>query len=494
MATIAVPQLNKAFASEDSFRQRTGKDYALLPLRFLPLDEDRYVATNFAGEYIVLTRPDLQALIRHELRPQGGLYDALKAKHFVLDGDSSVAIDLLACKYRTKHSLLSKLTSLFLFVVTLRCEHSCPYCQVSRQSQDRHAFDMRRCDAERAIDFVFSSPSEHIKVEFQGGEPLLNFDLVRWVVDQVLERNETARKQIAFVIATNLALIDDGILAFCKAHDIFISTSLDGPRELHNANRPRPGHDSYERTIEGIAQVRAALGADRVAALMTTTRASLSQPESIVDEYVRQGFSSLFLRALSPFGFAVKTGAIDGYTIDEWLAFYRRALAHILRLNKQGVAFREEYAALLLRKMLTPYPTGYVDLQSPAGIGLSCIAFNYDGSIYASDEARMLAEMGDYTFRLGRLVSDTFESVIGSPRLLDCLAASMSESAPMCADCGVQPYCGSDPVFHYATQGDMVGRKTTSGFCRKNMEIIKHLVRLLEDDREASSILRSWIR
>lgn len=494
MATIPLPQLSKAFSPAGSFQRRTGGKYALLPFRFLSLDEHRYVATSFVGEYAILSRADLQALIRHELTVGSSVYDTLKAKHFLLDGDSTVAIDLLACKYRTKHSLLSQLTSLFLFVVTLRCEHSCPYCQVSRQSQDRHAFDMRRSDAEHAIDYVFASPSRQVKVEFQGGEPLLNFDLVRWIVEEVARRNVAAKKEISFVIATNLALVCDEILDFCKSQDVFISTSLDGPRELHNANRPRPGHDSYERTVEGIAKVRAALGADRVAALMTTTRASLEQPEAIVDEYVRQGFSSIFLRALSPFGFAVRTGAIGGYSTDEWLEFYRRALVHVLRLNREGVVFREEYAALLLRRILTPYPTGYVDLQSPAGIGLSCMAFNYDGFIYASDEARMLAEMGDFTFRLGRLGSDTFEAVLQSPQLLDCLATSMSESAPMCADCGLQPYCGSDPIFHHATQGDVVGRKPMSGFCRKNMEIMRLLIRLLEDDQEASRILRSWIR
>jgi hypothetical protein len=52
----------------------------------------------------------------------------------VLDCDSSVALDLLAVKYRTKQAPLANLTSLIMFVVTLRCEHSCPYCQVSRQS------------------------------------------------------------------------------------------------------------------------------------------------------------------------------------------------------------------------------------------------------------------------------------------------------------------------------------------------------------------------
>jgi uncharacterized protein len=490
MVSNELPQLGKAFRAEAIFKRRVGSAYALLPFRFLRLDNDRYISTNFVGEYLILSNEDLTSLVRHSLKPEAAIYDELKSKHFLIDSDSNVALDLLACKYRTKHSMLSQLTSLFLFVVTLRCEHSCPYCQVSRQSQNREAYDMQRDDAERAIDFVFASPAHVIKIEFQGGEPLLNFDLIRWIVNRVHERN--VAKDISFVITTNLALVSSEVLDFCREHDILISTSLDGPRELHNANRPRPGNDSFERTVKAIATVRETLGSDRIAALMTTTRLSLSQPEAIIDEYVRHGFSSIFLRSLSPFGFAVKTGAIGSYTVDEWLTFYKRSLAYILRLNQEGTPFREEYAALLLRKILTPFPTGYVDLQSPAGMGISCIAFNYDGSIYASDEARMLAEMKDDTFCLGHLATDSFETVISSDRLIELLSQTLTESVPMCADCGIQPYCGSDPVYHYATQGDPVGMKPLSGFCHKNMEIVKLLIRLLEDDDSAGGILRSW--
>ena len=55
------------------------------------------------------------------------------------------------------------------------------------------------------------------------------------------------------MIATNLALLDDDVLEFCRRHDIYISTSLDGPADLHNKNRPRPGGDSWERAVDGIS-------------------------------------------------------------------------------------------------------------------------------------------------------------------------------------------------------------------------------------------------
>ena len=481
------------FDQASSFRRRQGNQYSLLPFRFLGLDEDRYVLTNMVGEHIVVSFEELESLVRHSLSNDTRLYDDLKAKHVIADSDSQIAMELLACKFRTRHSQLADLTSLFLFVVTLRCEHSCPYCQVSRQSTDKKSFDMSQADASHAINIALSSPSPHIKIEFQGGEPLLNFDLIRWIVNATLERNRQVGKQIDFVIATNLALISDDILEFCRIHRIFISTSLDGPAALHNSNRPRPDANSFELAVQGIQRTRNALGHDAVSALMTTTRASLSQAKSIVDTYVELGFSSIFIRSLSPFGFAVKTGAIGKYTTDEWLRFYFETLEYILELNRNGVSFREEYASILLRKILTPFPTGYVDLQSPAGMGLGCLAFNYNGWIYPSDEARMLSEMSDETFRMGHVSNSSLTDLLTSDRYLNWITSSMTEVSPICNECGLMPYCGSDPVYHHATQGDFIGYKPLSGFCRKNMEILKQLIRILEDDQEKGAILRSWI-
>src|SRR2546422_10067664 len=66
--------------------------------------------------------------------------------------------------------------------------------------------------------------------------------------------------------------------------------------DLHNRNRPRPGGDSYERTIQGINVVRGRLGRDRVSALMTTTEASLTRARDIIDEYLVQGFNDILDR------------------------------------------------------------------------------------------------------------------------------------------------------------------------------------------------------
>ena len=483
--------LAKRFAPLEHFRSTELTGYKLLPFRFTALDAKRYVITNISGEFLTVDRDGLTSLIEHRV-PPGDFYDELKSRHFIYDNDSRAAIQLLGLKYRTKLSHVSRFTGLHMFVVTLRCDYTCKYCQVSRQTEDRHAFDMSEETANRAVEMAFRSPSQHLKLEFQGGEPLLNLERIKQVVAMAKERNKDHQRDLQFVIASNLSLLSDDILDFANRENVYFSTSLDGPADLHNANRPRPGKNGHALTVAGIEQIRGRLGIDRVSALMTTTDRSLKRPREIIDEYVRLGFNEIFLRPLSPYGFAVTTGQVERYNTDAWLAFYKEGLDYILELCKQGVPLRETYSSIILRKMLTPAATGYVDLQSPAGIGISGVVYNYDGAVYASDEARMLAEMGDKSFRLGDLATNSYEEMMLSDALLDPIESSIGESAPGCVDCAFLPYCGSDPVYHHATQHDPVGNKALSGFCHRNMEVFRHLIGRLEDSPRDCEILTRW--
>jgi radical SAM protein with 4Fe4S-binding SPASM domain len=201
----------------------------------------------------------------------------------------------------------------------------------------------------------------------------------------------------------------------------------------------------------------------------------------------------IFLRPLSPYGFAVKTKAIAAYDQSAWLDFYKKGLEQILDINRAGRRFVEFYSSVILTKMLTPFTPGYVDLVSPAGIGIAAMIYNYDGDVYASDEGRMLAEMGDKKFRLGNLHSNSYEDIVYSDVLLDAIEESFAASAPMCSECAFEPFCGADPVYHYATQHDYVGKKPLSGFCSRHMAMCRHLISLMQQTPDAEDIFRSWV-
>lgn len=479
------------FTVPEAFGSKT-PTLQLLPIRFERLGADSFLVGNIVGDMAAMTAAELDRLCALDLAPGDGLYERAFEKLFVASAEQRSQLHLLALRLRSRLSFLRAATPLHLFVVTLRCEHSCPYCQVSRQSKDRIRYDMDEATASQALDIALSAPAPFIKIEFQGGEPLLNFELIRWIVLAAKERAAPLGKRLQFVIATNLALLTDEVLDFCAEHEILFSTSLDGPQDLHDRNRPRRGQNSYELAVDGIARIRNRLGPDKVGALMTTTESSLQRVEEIVDEYLRQGLDGIFLRPLSPYGFAIKTKQFQKYNAQEWLRFWKRGLRYILDINKAGRHFPEFYSALVVRRMLSDEPIGYVDLRSPAGIGLGALVYNYDGTVFASDEARMLAEMGDRTFELGDVRQHSYRDLVLSDTLVSAVAGSLTQTAPQCSTCVFEPNCGADPVYHHATQGDVLGIKPLSEFCQRQKGVITHLVELLEHSPEDGAVLRKW--
>lgn len=476
------------FLPPESFIAAT-KDLSLLPFNFERRETNQYLVANMVGDFVRLTGDELSRLVDLEVRPGDGLYEKAYASHLITGTNQKAQRQLLAARLRSRMSFLQQMTPLHIFVVTLRCEHSCPYCQVSRQSTDSSRFDMSDQTAMRALDIAFASPAARIKIEFQGGEPLLNFPLIKKIVAAAKQRSG---KKLDFVIASNLALLDAAVLEFCKANNVLISTSLDGPADLHNKNRPRPGANSHELAVAGIRRAREVLGPEGVGALMTTTEASLNRVDDIIDEYLQLGLDGIFLRPLSPFGFAIKTKQFAKYDAQRWLAFYERGLRRVLEINRQGTPFREFYAALLLTRMLSDRPTGYVDLRSPAGAGLGALVYNYDGSVFASDEGRMLAETGDEAFRLGHVNQDSYASLILSDKLIAAISSSLTQCAPECSTCVYESHCGADPVYHHATQGDALGIKPLSSFCERQKGIMGLLLDILENSPEDAAILRRW--
>jgi uncharacterized protein len=478
------------FQTAEAF-QVPEKSLEHLPFRFERRPRD-YLVSNMVGDFVALTHDEFARLVDLRIAPGDGLYEKAYAAHLIGRQAQRAQYQLLALRLRSRMAFLRQMTPLHLFVVTLRCEHSCPYCQVSRQSTDRSRYDMSEETAQRALKIALDSPSGRIKIEFQGGEPLLNFGLIEKIVLAAKAAAPAASKKLDFVIASNLALLTDDHLAFCKTHDVLLSTSLDGPADLHNKNRPRPGGNSHELAVKGIRRAQEILGPDRVGALMTTTESSLDRVGEIIDEYLRLGLDGIFLRPLSPYGFAVKTKQFHRYGAERWLDFYERGLRYVLAVNKTGRHFPEFYSALVLRRMLTDRPIGYVDLRSPAGIGLGALVYNYDGRVFASDEGRMLAEMGDDTFELGHVSVDSYRSLILSDKLVELIGSSLTQCAPECSDCVFEPHCGADPVYHHATQKDPVGIKPLSEFCARQKGIMGLLLNILEHEPENAVVLRRW--
>jgi len=472
-----------------------------LPYRFLPFRFDRkgtkVLLINDVGEYHFLDEQTFDLLVSRNLNINSQDFIDLVSKGMVYSDNLVNEIDLLATKYRTKKQFLYHFTSLHMFVLTKRCNHQCIYCHASSVDENAGShLDMDFETARKCVEIAFTSPSPCIKIEFQGGEPLLNFNIVKEIVEYAEELNESANKGLEFVICTNLLALNEENLHYIESKNIYISTSLDGPHDIHDAcRRLRRGGSSYDIVTSHLSWAINTLGRDRVSALMTVTPYNVGRLCEVVDEYLKQGLDSIFLRKMNPFGSALKNLAALDYSVDTFLTGYKEALDYIIQINLGGTHFPELFATLLLTRILTPFSTGFVDLQSPAGVGISGVIYETNGDVFVSDEARMLSRTtGDKKFCLGNVHTHSWNEMFGGSRLREIIAASCVESLPGCAWCVFQPYCGGDPVRNYATQGDMIGNRPNNDFCRKHRGLFNLMFDYLDrGDDNVEDVFWSWI-
>jgi His-Xaa-Ser system radical SAM maturase HxsB len=471
--------------------------YVLFPFQFGHFSGNRMLLVNDAGEFIFLAREDFDQLISGGLDPASPVFLDLKGKNMATDTAVAPMVDLLATKYRTKRQFLTTFTGLHIVVVTLRCNQRCNYCHASSVAMDQNRWDMTPQTALQVARTIMETPSPMVKIEYQGGEPLLNLEVIKIITREAKKINRRKQKDLSFVVCTNLTLMDEPTLEYLKEEEITISTSLDGPREIHDRHRlMRTDEGSYDRFMEKLQLSRSIVGHEHVNALMTISAESLAHLPEIIDEYARNRFPGVFLRHINPYGYARSEAHRESfdYPMEEFIAAYKDVLFYIIELNLKGIRLVESFTTLLLSRILTPFATGFVDLQSPAGTGITGVVYDFNGDVYPSDEGRMLAKMGDRRFWMGNVNRDSYLSIFRSPVIEELVEVSCVETIPGCHSCVLQTFCGCDPVRNYAVQGDLVGHRATSDFCKKHKEIITFLLEVIDrNDPNVMEVFWSWI-
>lgn len=469
--------------------------YNFLPFRFKRRAKNVLLA-NEVGDYIFLKDADFHSFITKDLDTNSEIFFDLKSKGFLYDKFLPRIVDILATKYRTKNKFLFDFTSLHMFVVTQKCNQQCSYCHALSQSESSGSvYDMDKKTALNSVELAFKSPSSNIKIEFQGGEPLLNFDVVKIIVAHAEKLNEKFQKRLEFVVCTNLVGLKKEHLEFFKEHEIVISTSLDGSREIHNKCRKlRNGKGSYDFVVPNIEWATNELGKGMVSALMTVTPFNVNRLKEVVDEYINRQLGYIFIRKMNPFGYAYDNDSLN-YSLNQFIEGYKEALDYIIQLNFQGIFFPEVFASILLSRILTPFSTGFVDLQSPSGAGICGVVYDVNGDIFVSDEARMLAKTTkNKYFCIGNVNNNSWKEAFCSSKLHHIVFNSCTDALPSCSWCVYKPYCGSDPVMNFFVQGDIIGHRPTSEFCQKHYAIFDLLFDCLETQNdEIEDVFWSWI-
>jgi uncharacterized protein len=261
--------------------------------------------------------------------------------------------------------------------VTEACNLGCLYCYHGGSGQGvGPTRSMRLPVAHEAVDFLFAHSADlpEVVLVFFGGEPFLNFGLIRDVVGYAREKAAAKGQRVQFAATTNGTLLTPEIIDFIHANQVGVTVSLDGFEQIQDRYRPFPdGSPSYRAILPGVRRLLAHPLAKPAVARVTVCREPSAVPQ-ILDHLLSLGFAEA--------GFAPVTSENPEYQLD---ADGMHALLEIFKLLAQRFlefARREEFFGFTnLVDMLVTLHEGEVK-NYPCGAGLGLFAVAPDGRLF----------------------------------------------------------------------------------------------------------------
>ena len=378
--------------------------------------------------------------------------------------------------------------SIHIVTLTNRCNLSCSYCSASSNSSSA---DMSKATADRLLDFVFAIKNERLTLEFQGGEPLLNFGVLKHIVGKAGRLNRRAGKKLHFSVVTNLQAMDAAKLEFLARNKVSVCASFDGVRAVHDKNRVSRDGSNYDRVTRWLKEIQGRVARGEMPeapnAICTVTRDLLGFPVETVDAFVENGLRRIQLGPLDPVG---RGAGLEPYPQEEYFTFYRKALERMGELTLEtGRAVYEKGAFNILKSTETSERSPRRNLEL-----LLRLAYDHNGDIYPSDEARMLAAAGDDLFKLGNVRRERLPDVLENPMARALISSCFGEfSQPYCARCPYSYYCRLSPVYNYIFQGSFWGNLPASPRCAF-YKFMFGLVLRLKTERRWRGIFDIWLR
>ncbi len=400
--------------------------------------QGRHVLVSRAGSWEFVSPDEFAEL--QGVRISDPLFKRLEHKGLILTGANAPRVYE---SYRRWTEGCYAGTSLHIVVTTKRCNLGCTYCHATAEAAPpAYALDLSPTIARHIVDFIFQSPAPDLNIEFQGGESLLNFDALRTVVIQAKDRNVVVGRNLRFQLVTNLTALTKEHCAFLREHEIGVATSIDGPPNLHDLQRPTTsGKSSFSGLLKGLELLRDE-GLTLPGLLVVFTAASLPHWKEVIDFFVDLGLSQLNVNFVQPLGRAGENWDAVGISSNEHLSTYTRMLDYVFECFRDGHFVRERFLTMALHKLLVGEDVGFLDFRNPCGLAIGQMAYGVDGAIYTCDEGRSTAG-----FKIGNVQTHSYAEVIDSPQVHQLLAQSLPTYS-VCEACAYKAYCVICPVLN----------------------------------------------
>lgn len=376
-------------------------------------------------------------------------------------------------KNATRYSFVRNSPSLHIIVPTMRCNMACSYCFANanymEEVTEHQVGEMDEKTAKKIVDFIFKTSSKAVTIEFQGGECLLRFDVMKIIVNYAKELNEYYCKDLRLTFVSNFTFLSNEMIEFFIGEDVSFCTSLDGPQIVHDKNRYFLKDDkkvgSYKIVRRNILRVNEAYKKfgkpnRRVNILPTISKFSLDYYKEIIDEYVDLEVDMFDIRFLINTGRSLTNSQIH-YEYEQYREFVRKSFDYIKELRVKGVKISERMFDMYYSKIVKRLPAYHCDFESPCGGITGQLLYYPNGNIYTCNEG-----LGRDEFKVGNVFEDEFKDIFKKKESASFILNSMIESNPWCDKCVYKPYCGTCQVDNFYSFGkvDFYPTKTKRHF------------------------------
>ncbi|MET0094242.1 MAG: radical SAM protein [Sedimenticola sp.] len=334
--------------------------------------------------------------------------------------------------------MLSRLT----INTTEVCNLACVYCYADRGSYGGQSGCMDPLLAVKRLDDVVSMHDTINMVQFIGGEPLLNIDTVASVSEAVEEYVVSGQlvERPSLNAVTNLFVLNEKHLVLLKRHDISLTVSLDGPRKIHNQNRPpKNGKGSFDKintNLELLREWEIPLSFEA-----TYTRQHLDHDLSILDllDYLEKWQPTRI--DITPA--ATTSGSICGdFNQDEWQIITSgilEALNHGIDHLAKGVPVKYGFFHELLGMIVS----GGTEADRFCPAGESNLAISANGECFA---CHMLTNNRKYQLALplhNQVKASSQGNELSTCKSAPLSAIPMKSAHKVCWECWANPWCKS---------------------------------------------------
>ncbi|MBE6928501.1 MAG: thioether cross-link-forming SCIFF peptide maturase [Ruminococcaceae bacterium] len=337
------------------------------------------------------------------------------------------------------------------------CNLNCAYCFASQGEYQGDRAVMSLEVGKRALDFLIehSAGRRNLEVDFFGGEPLMNFDVVKQLVAYARQREKESGKNFRFTLTTNGVLIDDDVIDFSNREMSNVVLSLDGRKEIHDRYRvDYAGKGSWERIVPKFQKLVEARGHKNYYMRGTFTHANpdfLKDIETMLD----LGFTELSMEPVvcdpsSP-------SALTAEDLPIVMEQYEQLAELMLRRHREGKPFTFYHYMIDLKGGPCIYKR-----VSGCGSGTEYMAVTPWGDLYPCHQF-----VGDEKFKLGDIWQGVTNKEIQSE-----FASCNVYTRPECANCWAKLYCsGGCAANAYHATGAITGvYKSGCELFRKRME------------------------